>query len=175
MRQSRSGTCLSPIPCSGFHYGTISRSTQSSSGLPGAAESRRVTTAGGLYARIQFLRSLTALREPYEFRVMADSIGYIGFYRCDDPERFDGFLKETFTTVKKEGHCDIMIVDIRENGGGNSYLGDELMQYISPKPFRMFDRVLVKVSGEVLSRYPARIDSAREKSGNDHTSRGRSL
>jgi hypothetical protein len=121
--------------------------------LPGSKILQSKTTGGGIYARIRFIRSLTALRQPYEFSVVADSIGYIGFYQCSDLERFKGFLKETFETVKNK-RMSHLIIDVRRNGGGNSALGDEFMQYISRKPFRTFDRVTVKVSNEILSLYP---------------------
>jgi hypothetical protein len=98
------------------------------------------------------------MRQPYEFRGIVDSIGYIGFYECSDLERFKGFLKETFETVKNK-RMSHLIIDVRRNGGGNSALGDELMQYISRKPFRTFDRVTVKVSNEILSWHPDWIDS----------------
>jgi hypothetical protein len=132
--------------------------------LPASGELRTNRTSGGLYARIQFLRSLTAMRQPYEFSVIGDSIGSIGFYQFNDPERFEGFLKAAFETVKRKG-ISRLLLDIRENGGGNSSLGDELMQYISRKPFRMFDRVQVKVSQEVLSWHPDWVDSTKREAG----------
>jgi C-terminal processing protease CtpA/Prc len=131
---------------------------------PGTGELRTIETGGGIYARIQFIRSLTALRQPYEFRVVADSIGYIGFYQCSDLERFKGFLKEAFETVKNK-RMSHLIIDVRRNGGGNSALGDEFMQYISRKPFRTFDRVTVKVSKEILSLYPDWTDLSKREPG----------
>jgi hypothetical protein len=134
---------------------------------PGSGELRTIRTSGGIFARIQFMRSLTAMRQPYEFRVIADSIGYIGFYRCNDLERFKTFLNETFQTVK-DRRISRLIVDVRENGGGNSSLGDEFMQYISERPFRLYERVLVKVSNEVLSWHPDWIDSSKRKAGSTY-------
>jgi Peptidase family S41 len=131
---------------------------------PESDELQTIRTSGGMYARIQFIRSLTAMRQPYEFRVLADSIGYIGFYQFTDLERFKSFLKKTFETVKRR-RISHLIVDIRENGGGNSSLGDEMMQYISGKPFRMFDRVLVKVSKEVLPWISEWKDSTKREAG----------
>lgn len=130
----------------------------------GTGELRTIRTSGGLYARIQFIRSLTALRQPYEFRGIADSIGYIGFYQCSDLERFKGFLKETFETVKNN-QMSHLIIDVRRNGGGNSALGDEFMQYVSRKPFRTFDRVTIKVSKEILSLYPDWMDLSKREPG----------
>jgi hypothetical protein len=132
--------------------------------LPASSDLQTIRTGGGLYARIQFMRSLTALRQPYEFSLAADSIGYIGFYQCNDLERFKGFLREAFATMKRKG-ISHLIIDIRKNGGGNSSLDDEFMQYISPGPFRIFDRVTVKVSEEILSWHPDWIDPDRRKAG----------
>ncbi|HEX7573273.1 MAG TPA: S41 family peptidase [Bacteroidota bacterium] len=132
--------------------------------LSQSSELQSITASGGIYARIQFIRSLTALRQPYEFRVVADSIGYIGFYQCSDLERFKGFLKETFETVKNK-RMSHLIIDVRRNGGGNSALGDEFMQYVSRKQFRTFDRVTIKVSKEILSLYPDWTDLSKREPG----------
>jgi hypothetical protein len=130
----------------------------------GTSDVRTIVTGGGIYARIRFLRSLSMLGEPYKFRVIADSIGYIGFYSCKDPDRFKGFLKDTFGTLKERG-ISRLIIDIRENGGGNSSLDDEFMQYISGTPFRIFEKATIKVSEEVLSWHRDWIDSARQVAG----------
>ncbi len=132
--------------------------------LPESGEMRTVNAAGGIYARIQFIRSLTAIRRPYEFQVIKDSIGYIGYYRCNDPERFTVFLKETFGVVKSR-RISHLIIDARENGGGNSALDDEFMQYISPMPFRTFDSVETRVSSEILAWHPDWIDSTEQVPG----------
>lgn len=132
--------------------------------LPQSSELRSITASGGIYARIQFIRSLTALRQPYEFRGLGENTGYIGFYQCSDLERFKGFLKETFETVKNK-RMSHLIIDVRRNGGGNSALGDEFMQYISRKPFRAFDRVTIKVSEEILSLYPDWTDLSKRQPG----------
>jgi hypothetical protein len=131
---------------------------------PEGGELRTIRTSGGFFARTQFLLSMTAMRQPYEFKVIADSIGYLGFYECSDLERFNGFLKETFETVKRRS-ISHLIIDVRANGGGNSALGDELMQYISGRPFRMFDRTLIKVSNEVLPWILEWKDSTQREAG----------
>lgn len=137
--------------------------------LPGSVETRIVKSFGGMYARIQFLRSLAETGQPYEFKLVADSVGYIGFYQCKDLDRFKGFLKDAFQALQSKG-IPHLIVDIRENGGGNSSLDDEFMQYISRKPFRMFDRIEIKVSKEVQSRYPDWTDFTNRQAGTGYES-----
>jgi hypothetical protein len=131
---------------------------------PGASGVQTITTGGGIYARIRFIRSLPMIGEPYRFKVIADSVGYIGFYACRDPERFKGFLRVSFGTMKERG-ISRLIIDIRENGGGNSSLDDEFMQYISGTPFRIFEKATIKVSEEVLSWHRDWIDSAKQVAG----------
>ena len=66
-------------------------------------------------------------------------------------EKFKVFLETTFRTLQNE-NIENLIIDIRNNSGGNSRLGDELFQYISPKPFAQYGKVLVKYS-EIQRRF----------------------
>lgn len=72
-----------------------------------------------------------------------------------DKTKFQDFLKESFKTINDKKIKKI-VIDIRENGGGNSKLGDELLKYLSPKPFKQFDQTLIKYSQlqkDVYKRY----------------------
>lgn len=55
-----------------------------------------------------------------------------------------------------------LIIDIRNNGGGNSELGDELLQYLVSKPFSQYEKTLVKYS-DIRKEY------LRKSSGIDST------
>lgn len=67
-------------------------------------------------------------------------IRYLG-----EKKEFEQFLKESFKTING-ARIKKIVIDIRENGGGNSLLGDELIKYLSPIPFRQFDQTVVKYS-----------------------------
>ena len=82
---------------------------------------------------------------PYSYRVISDSVGYIDFRSFTDPEAFKIFTLSTFRTIR-EDEIRHLVIDIRRNSGGNSTLGDELLQYVSPRAFAQFDSGLVKVS-----------------------------
>lgn len=69
----------------------------------------------------------------------------IDFKYFDDEERFDIFLKKSFDSINKIGIKNL-IIDIRENGGGNSVLGDKLFKYISKNSFKQFEKTTVKFS-----------------------------
>ncbi len=44
-----------------------------------------------------------------------------------------------------------LIIDLRNNGGGNSNMGDYIISYLTAKPYCMFSRVDVKLSKELLA------------------------
>ena len=64
------------------------------------------------------------------------------------------FLDSAFTELKERGVTDL-IIDIRRNGGGGTGPVDELFQYISPVPFRQFDKGIIKISDPLKAAYPA--------------------
>lgn len=74
---------------------------------------------------------------------IATAILEIRFF--SDKAKFDSFLEESFQAINDK-KIKKLIIDIRENGGGNSALGDELLRYLSPKPFRQFDQTTIKYS-----------------------------
>ncbi len=69
----------------------------------------------------------------------------IDFRYFDDEQKFGIFLKTTFDTISKLGIRNL-VIDIRNNGGGNSVLGDKLFAYIAKKPFTQYGATEVKYS-----------------------------
>lgn len=67
------------------------------------------------------------------------------FKYMDGPEKFQQFLKDSFVKIRDE-NIQNLIIDIRENGGGNSSLGDNLLSYISAIPFSQYTKTLIKYS-----------------------------
>lgn len=65
---------------------------------------------------------------------------------------YSSFLDSTFCVLKKE-KINNLIIDIRNNGGGDSRAADELFQYISPVPFTQCDRLISKISERVKRSY----------------------
>ena len=96
--------------------------------------------------KLAFLQNVGSTQQaPYSYKVIADSVGYIDFRSFADLEAFRIFTSSTFRTIR-ENEIRHLVIDIRRNSGGNSRLGDELLQYISPTAFAQFDSGLVKVS-----------------------------
>lgn len=74
-----------------------------------------------------------------------ENVGIIDFRHFYNRKRFSRFLDSVFT-VMKERNIGNLIIDIRNNGGGNSTLGDDLFQYISHTPFAQFGKTVIKYS-----------------------------
>ncbi|RME00806.1 MAG: hypothetical protein D6814_02840, partial [Calditrichaeota bacterium] len=81
----------------------------------------------------------------YEYRELADSIAYINFRHMRNLKKFNKFLRNTFRRIQAH-HTRGLIVDLRENGGGNSSLGNALLSYITDKPYRFSARIEWKIS-----------------------------
>lgn len=74
--------------------------------------------------------------KPYEFRFLPGDIGYLNYssMRNDKADPFEKFLNETFTRLK-DSSAKGLIIDLRENSGGNSQLGELLLRYFNRKPY----------------------------------------
>lgn len=99
----------------------------------------------------KFLNS-AQVQMDYSFEVLDDEIGLISYNSCNNYKKFDKFLKETFKTIKQE-NIDKLIIDIRENGGGDSGLNDLLLSYITTKPYQQSSGRYWKVSEESKKAY----------------------
>lgn len=82
---------------------------------------------------------------PYFFEVLDSRTIVMTFNSFSEPDVFKTFSDSMFRAVKKL-NIENLIIDMRMNGGGDSDIGDELFQYISPVPFRQFDKTIRKYS-----------------------------
>lgn len=84
--------------------------------------------------------------DDYSFTVdsVAD-VAVMDFRSFRNPGRMETFADSLFTTLRKQ-KIDNLVIDLRENGGGDSSVGDILLRYISPEPFVQMDRALIRVS-----------------------------
>lgn len=91
-----------------------------------------------------FLNSSMAT-ENYTFTIIENEIGLINYNSCTDYDAFEVFLKKTFKEIDDK-KIRKLIVDIRENSGGDSRLNDLLLSYITTKPYRQSSGRYWKVS-----------------------------
>jgi hypothetical protein len=79
-------------------------------------------------------------------------IAIIEFNSFSNLSHFRKFIDSAFVIIKQKKLNDL-IIDIRKNGGGNSDLGDELFQYISPVAFKQFGKRIVNNSYRRMQFY----------------------
>ncbi|MDL2254860.1 hypothetical protein LJB78_01080 [Bacteroidales bacterium OttesenSCG-928-J16] len=100
----------------------------------------------------------TESNKSYSFSTLPEkNIGILEFNSFNDLDRFKVFLDSTFQILKKE-NIGNLIIDVRKNSGGNSSLGDELFQYISPVPFTQYGKTIVKYSDILKQIYKKHSD-----------------
>ncbi len=121
--------------------------------LPDSRETLSFSIEGVTKDKITSSSAMTGA--PYSFKVLpGTNTGYIDFRSFRDLDKFKHFLEETFSRIKEEGISDL-IIDVRNNGGGNSSLGDAFLDYLSGEPFTQYKEVGIKISRQIKKYYPA--------------------
>jgi len=116
----------------------------------------RVTTAVKLLTNEEFARTVGAGapggEAPYTFRPLRRNVGLIHYRSCTDLEKMSAFCAETFAQLRREG-TQSLIVDVRENGGGNSRVSDVLFPFLTAQPYAQFGGVEMRVSERLKREY----------------------
>ena len=90
---------------------------------------------------------------PYTYHTLEnDTIGYIDYRACVDRPLFAQFLSETFRTLREQ-RVRALVIDVRENGGGDAALNDDLWSYVATRPFRQIGATISRVSGRLKREY----------------------
>jgi len=82
-----------------------------------------------------------------------------------DPEKKQGFrefYKESFEEIHSKG-SKAVIIDLRDNGGGEDELGQLLLSYLVDKPFKYYDDLVINSMSFSFSKYAARPITVPEK------------
>ncbi|MDP2960576.1 MAG: S41 family peptidase, partial [candidate division Zixibacteria bacterium] len=89
----------------------------------------------------------------YTYRCIPEvKAGLIDFRSFSDYNQFKEFLEKTFVQMKADG-AENLIIDIRQNGGGSSSLGDLFLTYLTDKPFDQVSQMDVKASQQIKHFY----------------------
>lgn len=135
---------------------------------PNENELKTVNSSGGLISKL--LAFSESAGKDFFYKVLPDNIGYMEFNSFKDLDKFKLFLDSTFRSIQAN-NVNHLIIDIRKNGGGNSSLGDELMQYISKRDFKMVDSCTIKLSSELINKgYFNWLDSTKRIGGSLYNS-----
>ena len=85
-------------------------------------------------------------RASFSYRIdEKNGVAIMDFNDCTGRKKMSHLCDSMFADMRERG-INRLIIDVRENGGGDSGVGDILLKYISPKPFTQFDKILAKVS-----------------------------
>ena len=108
----------------------------------------------------KMLAAGTRSAEPYTYRLLPEGIAYINYRQMVNPATnpFDSFLNRSFRDMQLH-QASGLIIDLRENGGGNSQLGELLLNYFNTKPYRLSSGMKWKVS----THYKKFIELMKEK------------
>lgn len=107
--------------------------------IPGATEKEFIDV---------YTKKITSSPQAYTFYKLTNEIGVIDFRSMNDEKRFGKFLDSTFTVIK-QNKIQHLVIDIRNNGGGNSKLGDQLFDYITTKKYRQVIEAEIKKDGKI--------------------------
>lgn len=94
-----------------------------------------------------------AAQAPYSFRRIAGGrIGFIDYRACWYLDRFKTFCRQTFAEIKQAPVRGI-IIDIRQNGGGDSSLNEVLCSSLSAKPLLRGGGIRVRANNRLRHEY----------------------
>jgi hypothetical protein len=82
----------------------------------------------------------------YTFKIVDNKVGYLNLISMSgDYKRYEAFFDSCFTVIKT-AKIGTVAIDLRQNSGGNSIIGDLLISYFSTKPHSLSGGRYRKVS-----------------------------
>jgi peptidase S41-like protein len=87
----------------------------------------------------------------YSYKILNDNICYLDFNYFGNYDCFNELLEEMFKVIK-EKNINELIIDIRDNWGGKTALGDLLISYIYNKSFSQYKSIDQKISQQIIKR-----------------------
>jgi C-terminal processing protease CtpA/Prc len=104
-----------------------------------------------------------------EARVLAGGVGYLRpgpFYNPEpgadmwDPTAFKAFIDKSFQGFL-DAKVGTVLIDLRENPGGDNSFSDPMIAWFADKPFRFFSHFWVRVSPQTVASNQARIETSK--------------
>ncbi len=98
-------------------------------------------------SEIETLRGSGKSLQDFSFRYIEElDVGVIDWRSFGGGrEEFVAFLQKTFTALKQR-EARALVIDLRNNGGGSSLYGRDMMGYLYDQPYREFERMSVRIS-----------------------------
>ncbi len=114
---------------------------------------QKFNVSGITIEELRAQREQVGNEKPYSFYMLEDNtIGVIDFRQMIDAQKFSIFLDSVFTIIDDKD-IQHLVIDTRQNGGGNSYLANLLFNYITENPYKMTTQMDLKYSKKAKKRY----------------------
>ncbi|MEO1406668.1 MAG: S41 family peptidase, partial [Pseudomonadota bacterium] len=108
-----------------------------------------------------------------ETRRLSDTISYLRpgpfyNYEAETPEdiysaealsAYQSFIDDAFASMIDQG-VEHLVLDLRDNPGGDSSFSDPVIRWFATEPFRFFSEFRIRVSSETTASNQARLDAA---------------
>ena len=110
---------------------------------------RSVSFAGTPVQATTLATTPTPGPQNFAYRTLQPAVGFMSFYSMKgDLRRFKKDIGGMFRQVAADS-VRTLIVDLRGNGGGNWILGNEMLRYVTTKPYRNYSQKELKRSREL--------------------------
>lgn len=104
--------------------------------------------------------------ENYTLKLLPEQKTAVIRFQVFDWEGFQDFCQLAFTEIRDK-KIENLIIDIRNNLGGDSDVGDELFQYFMNRPYKQYDRVVGKNSPLLKERLKEHHKKGKELDASD--------
>ncbi|MGB3456946.1 MAG: S41 family peptidase [Litorimonas sp.] len=101
-------------------------------------------------------------------RLAAPGVAYLKpgpFYNAEDPAQpwnpapFIAFIDDAFASFAEQGASNL-VIDLRNNPGGDNSFSDPMLAYIADEPFRFYSTFRVRSSAEAEASNAARLEAS---------------
>lgn len=121
---------------------------------PGQSNEKSLALPGRTYKIIRSLnkaRGITSKAKMLEFKILSNQTAVLkiksfsGDAIRKGKQKYKRFLKKTFATIAQK-QIKHLILDVRNNGGGDDGYGSLLFSYLTNRPFNYYKQVITKVN-----------------------------
>lgn len=113
----------------------------------GSVTPKNIILKGSLQGEIDSLRKADKQDNYSYYEIPEVKTAVIQFNLCEDLDNFRPFCDRVFTEIREKGVGNL-VIDIRNNPGGTTRLGEMLYEYITEKPISQFKRIETKITKE---------------------------
>jgi len=122
--------------------------------------SERHVTVDGVPADTIGARRTDDNPPPYAYRSLDERAGLLSVRSFGAPEDdFEDFLDATFEQIRRAG-TEHLLIDVRDNGGGQSGRAEALLRHLASSPFALTDTVAARASEAFKAQMKQRIPAA---------------